>query len=274
MAVGSLVDPRPARREASPQTTQEAVPGPASPASTPNPEPQAHPDGGRPGAVLPRQAPRHSCPRVCSNLRHSSWSHVGTAPPPPATHTEHVCRKREKLEETERDACVSLVSSRLINVGSERETRKKILQSIDNASLLVRGWPPVFWTSVALTMPPRPRTLANAGQAPDVGGLSQAVVPRRVLERPSILHLQRQKARGWDPSKPSRSVGSPKAKWTERSTGKGPLADQQQLGLQSAGHKLSNEQGEMHTDWKGGENFITENGGTIDRGCRNIGNRE
>ncbi|KAI4553558.1 hypothetical protein MJT46_015738 [Ovis ammon polii x Ovis aries] len=39
--------------------------------------------------------------------------------------------------------------------------------------------------------------------------------------------------------KPSRSVGSPRAKWTERSTGKGPVADQQPLGLQSASHKMS-----------------------------------
>ncbi|XDC65284.1 hypothetical protein R6Z07M_016466 [Ovis aries] len=38
--------------------------------------------------------------------------------------------------------------------------------------------------------------------------------------------------------KPSRSVGSPRAKWTERSTGKGPVADQQPLGLQSASHKV------------------------------------
>ncbi|KAG5197904.1 hypothetical protein JEQ12_008633 [Ovis aries] len=37
--------------------------------------------------------------------------------------------------------------------------------------------------------------------------------------------------------KPSRSMGSPRAKWTERSTGKGPVADQQPLGLQSASHK-------------------------------------
>lgn len=44
----------------SPSLAQQVL-GPASPASTPNPEPQAHHDGGRPGALLPRQAPRHSC---------------------------------------------------------------------------------------------------------------------------------------------------------------------------------------------------------------------
>ena len=50
-------------------------------------------------------------------------------------------------------------------------------------SWLVRGWPPVFWTSVALTMPPRPKTLANSGQAPDVGGFDPGGCARRVLER-------------------------------------------------------------------------------------------
>lgn len=77
MAVGALVDPRPARREASPQTTQEAVrkaavsrqrPRRGQPGKTADWRPPGHPvrrggGGGRPPLPLPQPSPAEREPR-------------------------------------------------------------------------------------------------------------------------------------------------------------------------------------------------------------------